>query len=75
MQSKHASVSSSNTHNGCNYVGRTGAVGCNPCLTGVTDASIETVVKQWLRFAADRDGGRLMRDQRRRQELAAQSDV
>ncbi|KAI0236521.1 hypothetical protein LSAT2_009681 [Lamellibrachia satsuma] len=46
-----------------------GAVRRNPCTRDAKNTDVECTLKQWLRFAADRDGGRQQREQRRRQQL------
>ncbi|KAI0234405.1 hypothetical protein LSAT2_015303 [Lamellibrachia satsuma] len=46
-----------------------GAVHRNPCTQDAKNTDVECTLKQWLRFAADRDGGRHQREHRRRQQL------
>lgn len=40
------------------------AVRCNRLTAAATDAEIEKVVRDWLRLASDRDGGRRHREAR-----------
>ena len=38
-----------------------------------TESEIEDVIKDWLRFANDREGGRKRRKQERRQRMAPEN--
>jgi len=38
-----------------------------------TDNEIEDVIKDWFRFAKDREGGRKKREQAKRQRMAAEN--
>ena len=38
-----------------------------------TDSEIEDVIKDWFRFANDREGGRKRREQERRQRMAPEN--
>ena len=38
-----------------------------------TDGEIEDVMKDWFRFANDREGGRKRREQERRQRMAPEN--
>jgi predicted aminopeptidase len=43
----------------------------NRLTRGVTDAEIESVTREWLRTARNRDGGRRQREATKRQQLSA----
>ena len=43
----------------------------NTLTLKATDLDVEKDVKGWLKFAAERDGGRKMREERRRTEEAS----
>ena len=47
------------------YVFCLGAIRKNSLTAKATDAEIEKEVKEWLKFAAERDGGRKQREARR----------
>jgi len=47
------------------------AVRANRLTRGVTDAEVESVAREWLRTARDRDGGRRQREAAKRQQLSA----
>jgi hypothetical protein len=38
----------------------------NPLTSKATDCSIEKEVKEWLKFASERDGGKKLREQKKR---------
>jgi len=45
-----------------------GAVRTNPLTSKATDHLIEREVKEWLKFASERDGGKKQREARKRQQ-------
>ena len=48
----------------------------NPLTSKATDNSVEKEIKEWLKFATERDGGKKLRDlkkQRDRERLAVTS--
>jgi hypothetical protein len=47
------------------------AVRANRLTRGVTDAEIESVTREWLRTARNRDGGRRQREATKSQQLSA----
>ena len=47
------------------------AVRMNPLTAKSNDFSIEEIIKKWLQFACDRDGGRSRREKARLEKLAA----
>ena len=51
-----------------------GAVRTNPLTAKATDHLIEREVKEWLKFASERDGGKKQRETRKRQQQQQQSD-
>ena len=44
------------------------AVQHNALTSKATDLDVENAIKNWLKFAAERDGGRKEREERRRRE-------
>ena len=48
----------------------TGAVRANSLTAKATDVSIESEIKEWLKFAKERDGGRKLREQKKRRQRA-----
>ena len=42
----------------------------NTLTSKATDVDVDTQIKEWLKFAAERDGGRKMREERRRTQEA-----
>ena len=42
----------------------------NTLTSKATDVDVDNQIKEWLKFAAERDGGRKMREERRRTQEA-----
>ena len=40
-------------------------------MSKATDVDVDNQIKEWLKFAAERDGGRKMREERRRTKEAS----
>ena len=59
----------------CLCFATTEAVRRNHLTAKATTAQIEHEVKDWLKFATERDGGRRQRDQRPRDATATPQDV
>ena len=43
----------------------------NTLTSKATDVDVDNQIKDWLKFAAERDGGRKMREEQRRTEEAS----
>jgi hypothetical protein len=53
----------------------TDAVRCNRITNSAANGEIELVLREWLRTAADRDGGRQKREEKKRQRLSSSADA
>ena len=51
------------------------AVRANGLTRGATDAEVESVAREWLRTARDRDGGRRQREATKKQQLSRPDSV
>jgi hypothetical protein len=51
-----------------------GAVRLNPLTSKATDHAIEKEVKEWLKFASERDGGKKTRELNRKRSSRPQLD-
>ena len=51
------------------------AVRANRLTRGATDAEVESVAREWLRTARDRDGGRRQREATKKQQLSRPDSV
>jgi len=45
----------------------------NPLTSKATDHSIEKEIKEWLKFASERDGGKKLRELKKRRERSTTS--
>ena len=51
------------------------AVRANRLTRGASDAEVESVAREWLRTARDRDGGRRQREATKKQQLSRPDSV
>ena len=55
------------------YSPHSGAVRLNPSTSDASNKATESAIKDWLKFAKQRNGGRKEREQRKKQDKARES--